>query len=93
LVPLLASSLKRRCNYFQIFSRVLTLACSRQDLLHEPISARTPDCVKQCGFIGLNALQGASGRVLARGVDCKGAYPDNGHCYEYSRDNTFSDSR
>ena len=48
--------------------------------------------IKQCCFIGLNIVQGASRRVLTRGVDCKGANPDNGHCHEHSRYKTFSNS-
>ena len=52
----------------------------------QPISARTPERVKQCGCISSNAVQGASGRDLTWGVDCKGAHSNNGHSHEHSRE-------
>src|SRR2546428_12477972 len=92
LDSLLTRSLKRRCDEFQVLSRGLALAGSSQDPLHEPTSILPVVGVEQCGLISLNAVQGASRRVLTRGVDCKGANTDNGNSHEHSRDKTFSES-
>jgi len=89
-----AAGLKGRCDQLQVLSRGLTLAGSRQDLLHEPSTVRTRIRVKHCRFIGLNALQGTSQRVLLLSghMRYKGAKTDNGHSYQHCCDQTCSDS-
>src|SRR5215468_5456541 len=50
-------------------------------------------CVKHCRFVGLNALQGTSQRVLvlSRRMHRKGAKTDNGYSYHHCCDQTCCD--
>src|SRR6266404_631564 len=85
--------LKRRCDQLQVLGRGLTLAGSRQDLLHEPTSVLLVARVKQRGFIGLNTLQGTSHRVLLLSgcLYCDRAETDDGHSNQHCRDEACSD--
>ena len=85
--------LKCRCDQLQILSRGLTLAGSRQDLLHEPTSVLVAVRVKQRGFIGLNTLQGTSHRVLLLSgrLYCDRTETDDGHSNQHCRDEACSD--
>ncbi len=89
-----AAGLKGRCDRLQVLSRGLTPAGSRQDLLHEPSTVRTPIRVKRCRLIGLNALQGTSQRILVLGrpMHCKRAKTDDSHSNHHCRDQAYSDS-
>ena len=88
-----AAGLKGRCDQLQVLSRGLTLAGSRQDLLHEPTSVLVAVRVKQRGFIGLNTLQGTSHRVLLLSgrLYCDRTETDDGHSNQHCRDEACSD--
>ena len=87
-----SAGLKCRCDYFQVFSRRLAFAGSGQNSLDEPSSTRRAACVKRCGFISLNTLQGRSQGVLVLTgcLHCQAANPDNRCCYQHCCDDTYS---
>ena len=84
------TSLKCRCDYLQVFGRRLAFPGSGQNSLDEPSSTWPLACVKRCGFISLNTLQGRSQGVLVLSgcVHCQSAETDNSHsnerCCEYT---------
>ncbi len=88
-----ASDLKCRCYQFQVLSRRLTLAGSRQDHLDAPTSVPPLIRVEQCGIIRLNVLQGTGQRVWLLGgrMHCKGTKTDNSHSNQHCRDQACSD--
>ena len=89
------ADLKCRCDYFQVLSRRLALAGSRQSTLDEPIVTRLDAfCVKRCGLISLNTLQGRSqgGLVRTGCLHCQGANPNNCCNYQRCRDQPFGDA-
>lgn len=87
-----ASDLKCRCYQFQILSRGLILARSRQDHLHvvDPILSVTGIPGR---LIGLNTLQGTSKRVLVLGgrTHCNATKTDNSHSNQHCRDQAYGD--
>jgi hypothetical protein len=79
------SRLKCRCDYFQVLSRRLAF-----DILDEPGSTRLAACIKRCGFISLNTLQGRSqgvlvlsGRAHRQRAETDNSH-SNQHCCEYT---------
>jgi hypothetical protein len=89
---------KCRCDYLQVLSRRLALTGSWQNTLAEPSSIRRATCVKRCGFIRSNTLQGRSQGVLVLSgcVHRQRAETDNSHsnqhCCEYTYDGFSVDS-
>jgi hypothetical protein len=79
------AALKCRCDYFQVLSRRLAFAGFGQNILDEPSSTRRAACVKRCGFIRLNTLQGRSQGILVLGgcVHRQRAETDNGHSNQH----------
>ena len=88
-----ASDLKCRCCQFQVLSRGLTLASSRQDLLDKTTPILSIVGVKRCGLIGLNTLQGTRQRVLVLSgrMRCNGTKTDNSRSNQHCRDQAYGD--
>jgi hypothetical protein len=90
---LAAGDLKCRCYQFQVISRGLTLAGSRQDHLDAPTSVHPLIRVEQRGIIRLNILQGTGQRVWLLGgrMHCDGTKANNSHSNQHCRDQAYCD--
>src|SRR5262249_27216502 len=85
------SRLKCRGSLSQVLSRSLTLAGTRQNHLDAETSIAPLVRIEQRGFIGLNALQGMSQRVLvpAGRMHRKGTKANNSQCNQHCRDQAY----
>ena len=82
----------RRCQ-FQVLSRGLTLASSRQDLLDKTSPILSNVGVKRCGLIGLNTLQGTRQRVLvlSGSMRCNATKTDHSRNNQHCCDQAYGD--
>src|SRR6266404_509508 len=88
-VPHLVGGLQCRCDYFQVFSRGLTLGGSWQNHLHKPSTTWAGVGIEECALIRLNIFQSQGALVLSRRAHCQCAETNDGHSNQNCGEQTY----